>query len=121
MSEIVQRGNTVFLAFTFIDEDDETTAVDSAEVELTYPGRDGFATETLTLTLSTGAWRTTWDSTKARAGWVHWHAHGISAQNGDFAQDGRFKLTANRASYQHDVLPTGGTLTDPGTPPTDYA
>lgn len=118
MSDVIQRGNTVFFSFVFLDQNRDVTAADSAEVELTFVGRDGWTTETVTLELTSGSWQAEWDSSKARAGWVRYHAHALSDTGGNFASDGRFKVRANIASYQHDLLPAGNGLND--TAPTDY-
>lgn len=119
MAEVVVRGNTVYFSFTFYDADDGAADVDSATVQLEFAGRSGRTTKLITLTETGSAWTGEWDSTYAREGWVHYHAHCLSGSGAaQFAQDGRFKLTANRASYQHDVLPTDAPLND--TEPTDY-
>ncbi len=112
-SEIRSRGNTFNLAFTFLDENGDVAFADTAQVELTYPGRHWFETETLDLTQDGDQWKTTWDSTKSRGGWVRFHAD--ARTSGDdptvYAEDGRFKITANMANYQHEPLP-GGSLND---------
>lgn len=120
MAEIVTRGNTVYFSFTFYDEDDGAADVDSATVQLEFAGRSGRTTKAITLTKTGSAWTGNWDSTYARAGWVNYHAHALSGSGtAQYAQDGRFKLTANRASFQHDVLPTDAGLSDPA--PLDYS
>lgn len=109
---VIWRGNTANFTFTFYDENGDVATCTSAELQLTYIGGSGdFETETLTLTSSGDNWVTTWDSTKAKAGWVEYHAHGYATAT-DYAQDGRFRLTANRASYDHDELPTNGTASN---------
>jgi|KBSSwiStaDraftv2_1062776.scaffolds.fasta_scaffold374562_3 hypothetical protein len=120
MSKIVIRGNAVFFSFVFLDETNAVTTADSAEVEVTYPARDGFATETISLTLTSGSWQGSWDTTNSRGGWVQYHVHAHANLNTDeFAQDGRFLLKANRANLQHILLPTGLGLND--IEPVDYA
>jgi hypothetical protein len=110
---VVTRGNTVFLSFTFYDEDGAVAVCTSAEVQLTYPGNRAFETETITLTNASNVWSGSWDSSHARAGWVEYHAHAVAAA-GEYAQDGRFRLTANRANLDHDTLQPSGTLSDYG-------
>ena len=113
MAKVLTRNNTINLAFTFLDANGDVAFADMAQVQLTYPGRYQFETETLDLTQDGDQWKTTWDSTKSRAGWVQFHAD--ARTTGDdptvFAEDGRFKLTANMSNYQHDKLP-GGSLND---------
>lgn len=108
---IVTRGNTVFLAFTFRDEDDAVATLTSAVVQLTYPGNVGYETAAVTLTNDANVWSGTWDSSAARAGWVEYHAHGYAA-GGNYAQDGRFRLMGNKASLDHDRIPTSGRQSD---------
>lgn len=106
MTTVKTRGNTISLSFSFTDADGNAADVASAECELEYPGRDCRETETLTLTDNEdGTWVATWDSSKSRKGWVDYHAHAIADDGTDLADDGRFKLAANRANYQHDELP----------------
>jgi hypothetical protein len=106
---IITRGNTAFFTFTFYDEDDEVAIVTSAELELTYPGADDFVTETLSLTNAGTEWKAEWDTSKARPGWVDYHAHGYAAGGVNYGEDGRFKTRGNRANLDHDALPTSGT------------
>lgn len=108
---IATRGNTVFLSFTFYDENGALAVCTSAALQLTYPGNVGFETETITLTNAANVWSGSWDSTKARAGWAEYHAHAIAGSS-EFAQDGRFRLTANRASLDHDRIPASGKVSD---------
>jgi hypothetical protein len=107
----ITRGNSVFLAFTFYDEDDGIASVTSAEVQLTYMGRSDFVTETITLSHSGDEWKATWDSTAARPGWVDYHGHAL-ANDSVYTQDGRFRLTGNRANLDHDTLPQSGASSD---------
>lgn len=106
---IVQRGNTAFFTFTFYDEDGEVAIVSSAELQLTYPGARDYETETVALSSSGTDWVGEWDTTKCRPGFVDYHAHAYAAGGIDYAQDGRFRVTANRASLDHDALPTSST------------
>lgn len=120
MAEVVVRGNTVYFSFTFYDADDEAADVDSATVQLEFAGRSGRTTKLITLTEVGSVWTGEWDSTSAREGWVNYHAHCLSGSGvAQFAKDSRFKLTANRANYQHDILPTDAPLNDP--PMQDYS
>jgi hypothetical protein len=112
---IITRGNTVFLDFTFYDEDGVIAVVGSAEVQLTYPDANGWETEVVTLTNDSNVWSATWDSTAARPGWVSYHAHSVSGSF-EYAQDGRFRLSGNHAGLDHDTLPTAGTQSDYGLP-----
>jgi len=110
---MITRGNTVYFDFVFYDEEDAiVTDVTTAAVQLTYPGFRSWETETVSLTESSpDVWSGQWDSTKARAGWVEYHAHAHNGV-GNFADDGRFRLPANRANLDHDRLPSGGTQSD---------
>lgn len=110
---IVTRGNTTFFSFTFYDEDEAVAVLTSAELQLTYPGKNAFETETITLTNASNVWSGQWVSTAARAGWVEYHAHGVNSA-GEYAQDGRFRVNANRANLDHDTLAPSGTLSDYG-------
>lgn len=114
MAKILTRGNTVNLAFTFLDENGAVASASTAEVELTYPGRCAPETETLTLTQDGDEWKTTWDSTKSRGAWVMFHAHAKTSGETptSYVEDGRFKISANMANYQHDKLPGGKSLND---------
>ncbi len=105
---VVTRGNTTFFTFPFYDEDDVLAILSSATVTLTYPGAIDFETETITLTNSDNTWVGEWDSSKSRPGWVEYHAHGL-ASGVSYDQDGRFRLTGNRANLDHDALPNSGT------------
>jgi len=106
---IVTRGNTVFFTFTFYDEDGAVAIVASADVQLTYPGGTDFVTETLALQSSGNTWIGEWDSSKARPGWLEYHAHGYAAGGISYGDDGRLRLTGNRANLDHDALPTSAT------------
>lgn len=113
MTSVIVRGSTVYFSFEFIDENDDVAVCDSATLQLTWPGRDGYETETLTLTESDGAWLVEWDSAKSRPGWVQYHAHALAgAGTAQFARDGRFRLRGNRAGLDHDALPGGGEISD---------
>lgn len=106
---VTTRGNTATLDFTFYDNNEVLASVTSAEVQLTYPGRGGNdTTEKLTLTKSGNVWSTPWDSTHCSGGWVDYHAHAYVLTY-QYAQDGRFQITANRANLDHDALPRNGT------------
>lgn len=106
---IVWRGNTVTLSFTFYDENDDIAICTSATVTLVYTGGTGdFETETLDLVNADNVWSVSWDSTAAKAGWAEYHAHAV-ASGISYAEDSRFRVRANRASYDHDTLPTTGT------------
>ena len=102
---IITRGNTTAFAFVFKDADGVTVTLASATVQLVYPGKDADQTETLTLVDTSDTWEVTWDSSKSRSGWIHFHAHGISSNATEYAEDGRFLLTGNEPSLQHDALP----------------
>lgn len=109
---VITRGNTVYFSFTFYDENDDEALVDSATLTLTYPGRDHVVTETVNLVDGPGeTWTYAWDCTKSRTGWVEYHAHALD-QSYQLAEDGRFRLRANRANYDHDELPERTTSTD---------
>ena len=105
MTDIVTRGNTISFSFSFLDNSGTAASVASATLQLEYPGRDCRETELLTLTESNGTWGTTWDSSKARKGWVNYHAHAIDDTAQSLTEDGRFKTDGNAAGYQHDRLP----------------
>lgn len=106
MTDIVTRGNTISFAFSFLDSAGENASITSATLQLEYPGRYDRETEQLTLTEnSNGAWAVTWDSSKARKGWINYHASGIDGASQVLAESGRFKTDGNDASYQHDRLP----------------
>lgn len=109
---IVTRGNTTFFTFTFYDENGDVAIVASAQLQLTYPGGDNFATEELDLTSSGTDWTGQWASAKSRPGWVEYHAHAYDAGGIEYSQDGRFRLSGNRANLDHDPLPASGTGTD---------
>jgi hypothetical protein len=83
--------------------------VTSAEVQITYPGADDFVTEKISLTNAGTEWKAEWDTSKARAGWVEYHAHGYAAGGVNYGEDGRFKTRGNRGNYDHDALPVNGT------------
>lgn len=110
---VVTRGSTVTFSFTFYDANDELATVTSATLQLTYPGLDDFVTETLTLTEGEDdAWAVEWDSSKSRPGWCEYHAHAMAQGIEDEAaltEDGRIRLTGNRAGLDHDALPTATT------------
>ncbi|MDA7948082.1 MAG: hypothetical protein MPJ78_11480 [Hyphomicrobiaceae bacterium] len=107
MASILTRANTVALSFTFKDANGDAANVASASVQLVYSGREALQTEQITLGETAGAWETNWDSSRARGGWVEFHAHAVSSGTPvtRYAEDGRFKLTSNRANLQHDELP----------------
>ena len=107
MASILTRANTVALSFTFKDANGDAANVASASVQLVYPGREALQTENVPLSETAGAWQAEWDSSKARGGWVEFHAHAVSSGTPvtSYAEDGRFKLTSNRANLQHDPLP----------------
>lgn len=107
MASILTRGNTVALSFTFKDANGDAANVASASVQLVYRGREAPQTENITLSESAGAWEADWDSSRARGSWVEFHAHAVSSGSPatDYAEDGRFRLTSNRANLQHDELP----------------
>lgn len=109
---VIVRGSRVYFSFTFYDEDGEEADCTSATLQLTYPAACGFETETLTLTESGSNWLVEWDSSKSKGGWVHYHAHALAGSSAEFAKDGRFRLKANRANYDHDALPNTGTPSD---------
>lgn len=106
---VIARGNTVFFSFAFEDVAGETAEVDTATLTLVYPGLETYQVETLNLTQddSDDLWKVTWNSSKARAGWVDYHAHALSGDN-ELTEDGKFKISANRASMQHDKLQQTG-------------
>jgi hypothetical protein len=106
---IITRGNTAFFTFTFYDEDGEIAIVTSAKMQLTYAGASDFVTEVIDLTNSGTEWRTEWDTSKARPGWVNYHAHGYAAGGVNYGEDGRFRLKGNAANVDHDALPASGT------------
>lgn len=106
---IITRGNTSFFSFVFYDEDGAVAIVGSADVQITYPGADDFVTETVALTSVDTAWETNWDSSKARPGWVEYHAHGYADGGISYGEDGRFYTRGNRANLDHTALPTSGT------------
>lgn len=103
---VIARGNSVYFAFEFLTQDCAVADVDSATLTLVYPGSTEYQKEVLALTEDEGDgfWKVTWDSGKSRPGWVDYHAHAISGSN-QLTEDGRFKVSANKASMQHDVLP----------------
>ncbi|MGI9386196.1 MAG: hypothetical protein ACR2OX_02085 [Methyloligellaceae bacterium] len=107
MTAILTRSNTVALSFTFKDENGDAANVASASVQLVYLGREALQTQKLTLSENSGAWEVDWDSSPVRGGWVEFHAHAVSPGSPvtSYAEDGRFKLTSNRANLQHDELP----------------
>ena len=107
---VIVRGNIVNFSFTFYDSSGDLASPDSAELQLTYVDHDGYRNKKVTLTEVSGAWTGTWDSKTCRGGWVHFHAHAIDGTD-VLVQDGRFKLSANKANLQHDVL-TGVTSGD---------
>ncbi len=103
------RGNTITFEFEFEDDEGNTANVTSATLQLTYPGQNDFVTEVLTLTEGDNdVWAVTWDSSKSRAGWAEYHAHAIAGVF-QYTEDGRFRLTGNRANMDHDALPASGT------------
>jgi hypothetical protein len=106
--KIVNRGNTAFFTFTFYDENGDVAVCQSAELQLTYMGRTDYVTEKVTLSSSDNNWLGQWVSANAKAGWVQYHAHAYSSGT-EFAEDGRFRVTGNRASLDHDPLPYGAT------------
>lgn len=105
---VIARGNTVNFSFGFDDANGDAAEVDSATVTIVYPGLTTYQTRILTLTEDEAddLWKVTWSSSASRAGWVHYHAHAISGAN-ELTEDGRFKVSANRASMQHEKLTTG--------------
>jgi hypothetical protein len=105
-ASIVERGNTVYFAFTFYDENGDAANVDSAEMQITYPAGWGYETETVPLAQSGDEWTATWLSSRARPGWIEWHAHAQAAQY-HLVHDGRFRLSGNKAGLDHDRLPAG--------------
>lgn len=109
MTEIITRGGTVFFSFTFYDENGDVAEVDSAELQLTYPGAGCYETEKLTLSQTGDNWTAEWPSAHSRPGFVDWIA---VAKSGVYTltQDGRFRLFGNRASLDHDSLPGGNTV-----------
>lgn len=111
---LITRGNTIFFDFTFYDEEDNLLSdITEAEVQLTYPGDWTWETETIVLTQSAPTvWSGSWDSTRARPGWVEYHTHGVNALSESFGEDGRWRLPANRANLDYSRLPTGGTVSD---------
>lgn len=108
---IITRGNTVHFTFSFLSEDDEPAVVISAVVQITYPGRDAYETETVELEQSGATWVGEWESTAARPCWVEYHAHAKTESN-EFTLDGRFRLRGNRANLDHDALPRGSSSSD---------
>jgi hypothetical protein len=106
---VLTRGNTAFFSFTFYDEDGDIAIVASADVQVTYPGADDFVTETIALSSAGTAWAGEWDTSKSRAGWVEFHAHGYAAGGVNYGDDGRFRVSGNRANLDHDALPTNAT------------
>jgi hypothetical protein len=106
---IITRGNTVFFAFTFYDEDGEVAIVTSAELQITYPGADDFVTEKIALTNAGTEWKAEWDTSKARPGWIKYHAHGYAAGGVNYGEDGRYRARGNSANLDHDALPASGT------------
>lgn len=113
MDRSFARGATVALGpFTFTDAAGATVDCTSAELQLTYPGNVGFETEAATITEAVGhTWSGTWDSSKARPGWVTYHAHGVASST-DYVVDGRFRLVGNIAGLDHDRIPTNGRQSD---------
>ncbi len=107
MASILTRANTVALSFTFRDANGDEANVASASVQLVYRGRAALQTETIPLAENAGAWEADWDSSRARGGWVEFHAHALSSGSPvtRYAEDGRFKLTSNRANLEHAELP----------------
>ena len=101
---VIVRGSKVYFSFQFFDENGDLADVDSAELQLTYPGRDKFETEALTLELAAGYWIAEWLTTPMRDGWLQYHAHAYSS-GAELAQDGRVRIKGNRASFDHDILP----------------
>ena len=106
---IVTRGDTTFFTFVFYDEDDNVAVVTSAKLQLTYPGVSDFVTEVLDLVGDDDTWSVSWRSASSRPGWVEFHAHAYAADDVEYDQDGRFRLTGNRANLDHEIMPTTGT------------
>lgn len=103
---VIQRGNIVYFAFDFLDQNGDVADVDSATMTLVYPGLTEYQKEVLTLAQDEddSMWKITWGSAKTRPAWVEYHAHAISSSD-EFVRNGRFKVSGNMASMQHDKLP----------------
>ncbi len=121
---VITRGTTVFLNLTFYDEKSDVAIVSSAQVQFTYMGNVDFETVTVDMTpAGIGGWKTEWDSSKARPGWIDYHAHAYASGGVEYAQDGRFRITGSRASLDHDPMPPTGRPSSSamgGGPGTDY-
>lgn len=115
MAKIVTRGSTVYFRFTFYDENGDVAVVQSADLQLTYPGDIAYETETIALQVSDGVWTGQWRSTATRPAWVEYHVH-AEAGSGTvhYTEDGRFKVRGNRAGMDHDALPRGTASSDYG-------
>lgn len=107
MAAVITRSNSVTLSFTFKDENGDTAVVASATVQLVYSGRDELQTESITLTNASNVWSGTWDSSKARGGWIEFTAKGTTAGGVVYMEDGRFKTAGNKSNLQQTSLPEG--------------
>lgn len=102
--EVIARGNTVAFSFVFYDSTGAIASPDSAKLYITFVGYDGYQNAAeITLTQSGDNWTGSWNSSAAKGGWVDFHGHAVAGDT-VFTQDGRFKLSANRANLQHDRL-----------------
>lgn len=103
--EVIARGNTVSFSFVFYDSTGAIASPASAVLYITFVGYDGYENApVITLTQSGNNWIGSWNSAAAKGGWVFFHAHATAGDDTEYVQDGRFKLSANKANYQHDRL-----------------
>ncbi len=121
---VVTRGDTTYFSFVFYDENDNVAVIDTAVLQITYPGNNDYVTELLDLVGDNDTWMVNWNSANSRPGWVEYHAHAYTADSIEYDQDGRFRLTGNRANLDHELMPTSATASQDAmrgaTSSTDY-
>jgi hypothetical protein len=97
MTDCFVRGATVHVGGTFLNKDGNIANPPSAKLYVSYI-ENGARTEAapIDLTINSGAWSASWDSSVADPGTVYWcvRADGLDKAAGQ----GEFTLTANPAN-----------------------
>ena len=113
MTTVKTRGNQITVSLTFRDDADDTITLSSASLKIVYPAAHRLeASDTITMTESSGTWSATWDSSVSRGGWIKYSAQGLEADSTPHVLDGRFKIRDNIASLERDQLEGTSPLRD---------
>lgn len=94
--DVYIRGETVEIEATFTDKDGDALTPSSVTVYFAYEDAGVDTTATVSLTLSSGVWTGSWDTSPADPGTIYWHLRTEGSTKA--AEQGHFTLKANEAN-----------------------